>query len=115
MKKKTVGEFLKAQDCLFVKKIIDNKVYFCEYEPVSIAWYGKPVEVGVKFKNTCIITELDETTVIKYDGMSPYASNTLCDTSDFAIALWENAHNMSAEEYIDMIAKIEWEKACEEE
>ena len=115
--KKTVGEFLKEQDCLFVKMTIDNKVYFCEYLPTTVMWYGKPVEVGIHFKDTCIVAGLDEFTVIDYSADLPFGETIkrYKETNEVAIKLWEAAHHKIAVDYIDWKAREEWLKACEEE
>ena len=113
MKKKTVGDFLKAQDCLFIKRKVNNKVYFCEFFTASVAWNGKPVIVGIKFKRKCIVTELDETTVIDYSADTLYEDKLY--TDDWAIAIWENTHGIRADEYIDSAARDECKLACEEE
>lgn len=117
MRKKTVGEFLKAQGCLFVKMTVNSKVYFCEYTPQTTMWYGKPVEVGIHFKDTCIVAELDELTVIDYSADLPFGETIkrYKETNEVAIKLWEVAHHKKANETIDVEAREDWLKACEEE
>ncbi len=111
--KKTVGEFLKAQDCLFIKVTKDDKVYFCEYFTTTCMWYGKPVNAGITFKRNCIVTELDETTVVDYSADTLFEDRLY--TDDWAIAAWEEAHGVKWNEYVDKEARDEWKLACEEE
>lgn len=112
---RTVSDFLKEQGCLFIKVVKDNKIYFCEFIPQTIMWYGKPVDVGVHFKDTCIVTELDETTVVDYSAKRPF-DNLNEETGYYDVNLWEECHNTTdAGDYIDWEAREEWLKACEEE
>jgi hypothetical protein len=111
--KKTVSEFLKEQGCLFITYIEMDKIYFCEYTPITVHWYGKPVEVGIKFKDTCIVTEFDRETVIDYSAVSPLAGDAL--TNDWGVMKWEEALGKKADETIDVEAREDWLKACEEE
>lgn len=111
--KKTVDEFLKVQECLFIKVTKDNKVYFCEYMPTTVMWYGKPIDAGITFKRTCIVTELDETTVIDYSADTLFEDRLY--TDDWAIAAWEEAHGVKWIDYVDKEAREEWKLACEEE
>ena len=115
--KKTIGEFLEKQDCLFIKVVKEDKVYFCEYFPTTVMWYNKPVEVGIQFKDTCIVTELDETTVIDWSAALPFGESIkrYKETNAEAVKLWEEALDRDAFEYIDWEARAEWLKACEEE